>query len=165
VYSLGNKDGTDSFAKEAIDTMNLFLSENKDYMMMIVAGYKEEINNCFFKYNEGLRRRFMWYHTIEPYTAENLRDIFLSKLEQSEWTYDDKVTEYMLQTIRNHKELFPDNAGSIENFITLVKIKHGKRVLLLSVEHKKKITIEDIKNALTDQTKEKKQEEFMNMYM
>ena len=165
VYSLGNKDGTDSFAKEAIDTMNLFLSENKDYMMMIVAGYKEEINNCFFKYNEGLRRRFMWYHTIEPYTAENLRDIFLSKLEQSEWTYDDKVTEYMLQTIRNHKELFPDNAGSIENFITLVKIKHGKRVLLLSMEHKKKITIEDIKNALTDQTKEKKQEEFMNMYM
>lgn len=165
VYSLGNKDGTDSFAKEAIDTMNLFLSEHREHFMLIVAGYKEEIDSCFFKYNEGLRRRFMWYHTIDPYSPEQLRDIFLSKLVQSEWTYDEDVPETMLHVIRNHKHLFVDNAGSIENFITLLKIKHGKRVVLLSSEYKKLITPEDIQLAVKALEKDKKPEEFMTMYM
>jgi stage V sporulation protein K len=165
VYSLGNKDGTDSFAKEAIDTINLFLSEHRDHFMLIVAGYKEEIDSCFFKYNEGLRRRFMWYHTIEPYSPEQLRDIFLSKLVQSEWTYDENVPETMLHVIQNHKELFVDNAGSIENFITLLKIKHGKRVILLPSAYKKRITPKDLDMTVKTLEKEKKPKEFMTMYM
>ena len=165
VYSLGNKDGSDSFAKEAIDAINLFLSENRNHFMMIVAGYKEEINSCFFRYNEGLRRRFMWYHTIDPYSPEQLRDIFLSKLLQSEWSYDETVSDAILHAIRNHKELFQDNAGSVENFITALKIKHGKRVFLLPADQKKKISAEDIQSTLKSHEKPKSNEAFMSMYM
>lgn len=165
VYSLGNKDGGDSFAKEAIDTINLFLSEHKEECMMIVAGYKEEIEQCFFKYNEGLRRRFMWYHTIEPYTPEQLKDIFVTKIKQSKWFISEEVPDAMLKTIQNHKEAFLDNAGSIENFITLLKIKHSNRVLLLPSDKKKIITEEDIKMTVKDFEKKKKPDTFMSMYM
>ena len=166
VYSLGNKDGGDSFAKEAIDTINLFLSEHREEFMMIVAGYKEEVEQCFFKYNEGLRRRFMWYHTIEPYTPEQLRDIFLSKVKQSEWSYDETVSDAMLHILKNHADLFKDNAGSIENFITLVKIKHSVRVLLLPPEKKKILHELDLTAAVKDMQKTtKKADVFMTMYM
>ena len=164
VYSLGNKDGGDSFAKEAIDTINLFLSEHRDHFMMIVAGYKEEINQCFFKYNEGLRRRFMWYHTIDPYTPEQLRDIFMSKLKKSNWKWSEEVPESMLHVIRSHPHLFQDNAGSIENFITLLKIKHSNRVVLLDESFKKVITDKDIQHTIKASKKEK-EDSFMSMYM
>lgn len=165
VYSMGNKEGTDSFAKEAIDTINLFLSEHRDHFMMIVAGYHDEIQSCFFKYNEGLRRRFMWYHTIEPYSPEQLRDIFLSKLIQSDWTYRDDVPDAMLLAIRTDKELFVDQAGSIENFVTLLKIKHGTRVVLLPAEAKKRIVPEDIAVAIQSIKKKQKPADYLSMYM
>ena len=167
VYSLGNKDRTDSFTKECIDTINLFLSEHRDHFMMIVAGYKDEVDNCFFKYNEGLRRRFMWYHTIDTYSPENLRDIFLSKVVKSEWTVSDGVSEAMLNTIKTYPKLFPDNAGSIENFITLLKIKHASRVLLMPMEEKKRISTVDIDAVVKHQSKKEKKgdEPFLSMYM
>jgi SpoVK/Ycf46/Vps4 family AAA+-type ATPase len=165
VYSLGNKDGGDSFSKEAIDTINLFLSENRNHFMMIVAGYKEEINQCFFKLNEGLRRRFMWYHTIEPYSPEQLRDIFLSKLGQSGWKCTEDVPQIMLTEISSNPQLFVDNAGSIENFITLLKIKHSNRVVLLDEKFKKIITCEDIKTTIKSSQPVVKNESFMSMYM
>jgi SpoVK/Ycf46/Vps4 family AAA+-type ATPase len=165
VYSLGNKDGGDSFAKEAIDTINLFLSENRDHFMMVVAGYKDEINQCFFKYNEGLRRRFMWYHTIDPYSPEQLRDILLSKLTQSQWKYTADVKEAVLEAIKTNPELFLDNAGSVENFITLLKIKHSNRVLLLDPQYKKVITSQDIQVTVKASQPIKKKDNFMSMYL
>ena len=44
----------DSYAKECIDTITSFLSENREDFVCIVAGYKEGLDKCFFKYNEGL---------------------------------------------------------------------------------------------------------------
>ena len=45
-YSLGSADNRDSYAKEAIDTINAFLSEHKNDFVFIGAGYKEEIEKC-----------------------------------------------------------------------------------------------------------------------
>jgi stage V sporulation protein K len=165
VYSLGNKEGGDSFAKESIDTINLFLSEYRNEFMMIVAGYKDEIDQCFFKYNEGLKRRFMWYHTIEPYTKEELKEIFLLKIKQSEWTYADEVPICILEMIHRHPQLFVSNAGSIENILTLIKIKHSKRVFLLPAKEKKCINHQDIEVAINELTKSQKSPEYLNFYM
>ena len=59
VYALGpGQKDKDSFSKEAIDTLNAFLSEHKNDFCCIVAGYEEEIKKCFFSVNPGLKRRF-----------------------------------------------------------------------------------------------------------
>jgi len=106
----------------------------------------------------------MWYHTIDPYTPEQLRDIFISKLKQSNWKWSDDVYETMLQVIRSNPHLFQDNAGSIENFITLLKIKHSNRVVLLDESLKKVITSVDIQNSVKSSKKENN-ESYMSMYM
>ena len=48
VYSLGSKELRDSFSKEAIDTLNEHLTEMKNDFICIVAGYKDDVENCFF---------------------------------------------------------------------------------------------------------------------
>ena len=59
-YALGNPEKRDSFAKECIDTLCEALSDHKDNLMVIIAGYEEELKSCFFDYNQGLDSRFTW---------------------------------------------------------------------------------------------------------
>ena len=49
VYSLGpGQKDKDSFSKEAIDTLNVFLSEHKDNFCCIIAGYEKRYREMFF---------------------------------------------------------------------------------------------------------------------
>ena len=82
-YSLGNTEKRDSFAKECIDTLCEALSDNKDSLMVIIAGYEKELNECFFSYNEGLDSRFIWRFKVDDYVAEDLRDIFIKNARGS----------------------------------------------------------------------------------
>ena len=63
-YSLGNKEGSDSFSKECIDTINQNLTEKKGKVIVIIAGYKKQLEESFFSYNPGLIRRFPFRYTI-----------------------------------------------------------------------------------------------------
>jgi hypothetical protein len=47
-YSLGSNGSEDIYAKECIDTLNQYLSENVDKIICIIAGYKKELDSCFF---------------------------------------------------------------------------------------------------------------------
>ena len=59
-YALGNEQKKDSFAKECIDTLCEGLSDHKENLMVIIAGYEKELQSCFFDYNQGLESRFSW---------------------------------------------------------------------------------------------------------
>lgn len=149
IYSFGSKDGRDSFAKEAIDTINLFLSENKDDFMLIVGGYEAEVEECFFRQNAGLRRRFMWYHKIEPYTDLDLADIFFVKVSEMGWsTALDVTREWIAGLIKDNKDRFKDMGGSVENFLTLLKVQHSRRVFGRPQESKKVISRTDVQNTV-----------------
>ena len=160
VYSLGSEEGKDSFSREAIDQINLFLSENRDDFMMIVAGYESEIEQRFFRFNPGLKRRFMWYHTIDHYSPEELRQIFRLKMRQSGWSISNNCDKDVFNDI----DLFKDNGGAVENFITRLKIKHSLRVVQLPSRFKRLITQDDVNAALVD-VKRPKVEEYMSMYL
>ena len=84
-YSLGNDEQRDSFSKECLDTINLNLSENKKKFICIIAGYKESLNNSFFAYNEGLRRRFPFIYNIENYNYKELEKIFYKMINDINW--------------------------------------------------------------------------------
>ena len=47
-YALGNSEKTDSFSKECIYTLCEALSVYKDNLMVISAGYENELKECFF---------------------------------------------------------------------------------------------------------------------
>ena len=125
-YSLGSIDNRDSYAKEAIDCINQYLTENADKLICIIAGYKEELNECFFSQNKGLRRRFPWTFTIESFTKEELAQIFINKVNDTEEyeLHDDIDNKFLESKIK--KEYFNGNAGDIENIISRAKIINSR---------------------------------------
>ena len=147
VYSLGNKEGRDSYSKEAIDTITGFLSDHKNDFCCIIAGYEKEINECFFKVNRGLIRRFPWIHKIEPYNAVNLSNIAIMMIKNMKWDIgiDEKA---FVKLFEEHKDTFKYAGGDIETFLTKSKMLHAKRVFSLDKEHKFILTLEDFKNAI-----------------
>lgn len=166
VYSLGNSEGKDSYAKEAIDTINLFLSENKHNFMMIVAGYEEEIEKCFFSYNTGLKRRFMWHHKIKDYTAVHITEMFIQMINKQRWKIDENLTkEKMIEFFQKNFSKFSNFGGDIEKFLTQVKINHSTRVFSLSYHEKKVITKLDLEKSIIKMEEKKRDEPPPMMYL
>ncbi len=152
-YSLGTPNGGDSYAKECIDTINQNLTEKKNQLLVIIAGYEDALEDCFFAVNEGLNRRFPFRYTIESYTPEELAQIFCKMVKEintnpdNSWSVD--ITNSKLNDFfKSNSQLFPNFGGDIESFLLSVKIQHGIRVFCLPSECKRKITYEDLENAL-----------------
>jgi AAA+ superfamily predicted ATPase len=143
-YALGNKDGRDSYSKECIDTLNQNLSENKGNFLCIIAGYKEALNNNFFNYNEGLRRRFPFVYNIESYTHVELCNILYDIFRRDKWIC--QRDKRILQCLK--KINFKNMAGDIETLALKIKMEHSRRVLFLQKNKKKVIKLIDVKNAL-----------------
>jgi len=150
VYSLGcggnssgEGEGGDSFSKECIDTLCEALSDHKEDLMVIVAGYEQDIKESFFKMNSGLPSRFIWRFTVEEYTAKELMQIFLQKVEQNDWFFSD-ITELPIW-FENNREHFAYYGRDMEMLFTYTKVAHGRRIYGKSSEFRKKLNIADLK--------------------
>lgn len=153
VYAMAprNKD-RDSFAKEAIDTLNAFISEHKNDLCCIVAGYEDEVRNCFFSMNKGLESRFPWVHRIPEYTSNELYQIFMKMVKDIGW--DTSFEESTLTELLNkHKKYFKNAGRDIETFITKCKMVHSCRVFSMGKEHKFILTEGDVKKTLEEMEK------------
>jgi SpoVK/Ycf46/Vps4 family AAA+-type ATPase len=129
VYSLGNKDNGDSFSKECIDTLNQYLSEHVDDFVCVIAGYKDLVQECFFAANPGLERRFPWRFAIDPYTPDELTQIFKTQINECGWKLESDVTDkFITDLIRINKECFSGNGGDTRNLIDRCKIINARRV-------------------------------------
>jgi SpoVK/Ycf46/Vps4 family AAA+-type ATPase len=150
-YALGNPEVKDSFAKECIDTINQNLTEKKNQLLVIIAGYEDALEQCFFAFNEGLNRRFPFRYTIESYTNEELAQIFCKMVNEidlvNKWSIN-ITTDKLNKFFKDNYKLFPNFGGDVETFLFSVKIQHGIRVFCLSEIEKRKINIDDMFNAL-----------------
>jgi SpoVK/Ycf46/Vps4 family AAA+-type ATPase len=144
-YALGNSEKKDSFSKECIDTLCEALSDHKDNIMVIIAGYEKELKTCFFNYNDGLESRFTWRFKTDEYTGEELKEIFLKKVKEAGWKLAEN-TDIKDEWFKNNKDYFKYYGRDMETLFAKTKICHSRRVFLKSKEHKTKITMEDIEN-------------------
>ena len=142
-YALGNQEKKDSFSKEALDTLCELLSDYKNDIMVIIAGYREELDNCFFSYNPGLASRFAWQFEIEEYNAEQLSKIFRKKVEDAGWVLDDGVGDEVWFT--EHMEYFKNFGRDVENLFSKCKICHYRRIFG-KTEGRHKLLMKDLKN-------------------
>jgi hypothetical protein len=125
VYSLGNKYGGDSFSKECIDTINQYLSENAEDFICVIAGYKDQVQECFFDQNPGLERRFPWKFIIDDYNEIELCFIFKTQINNG-WEIE-LDNNYIIYNIKNNKELFKGNGGDTKNLVDKCKMAHARR--------------------------------------
>ena len=151
-YALGNVEKRDSFAKECIDTLCESLSAYKSSLMVIIAGYEEDLNKCFFSYNQGLNSRFPWRFNTNDYTATELNEIFNKKINDIKWSIKEPVAD---EWFENKKGYFKYFGRDIEVLLAKIKIVHARRVFCKPLNEKTVITLEDIDNGFnlfTDNT-------------
>jgi hypothetical protein len=152
-YALGNEEKRDSFSKECIDTLNQNLSERRDFLC-IIAGYKESLEKCFFKYNEGLNRRFTFRYDIEPYSWSELKKIFELKVNKGGFKTDydiknnDDPENIKVQNLfKQNKDKFPNSGGDMETLFLKAKIIHS-RTITNDALNKYILSYNDIKKGL-----------------
>ncbi|MGI9554767.1 MAG: AAA family ATPase [Vampirovibrionia bacterium] len=142
-YAMGNEEKRDSFSKEALDTLCELLSHHKSELMVIIAGYKEELDKCFFSYNPGLESRFAWKFEISPYNSEELTQIFNKKLHDACWFLDSKINlESWIEERMNH---FKSYGRDVENLFSKCKICHFRRIFGKK-DKARVISLEDLEN-------------------
>jgi SpoVK/Ycf46/Vps4 family AAA+-type ATPase len=176
-YSLGNNEKKDSFSKECIDTLCEALSDHKDNLMVIIAGYENELNECFFNYNQGLKSRFNWRFKVDNYTSNDLYNIFVKKIEDAGWsicTNEEGVKEIQPKWFEKNMVYFKYFGRDIENLFAKIKIMHSRRVFCKLQEEKTIITFEDLEKGFqtylqNDEIKNRKNDDYkksmMNFYV
>lgn len=136
-YSLGD----DNFSKECVDTLCEALSDQKDNIMVIVAGYENELNAQFFSLNSGLDSRFVWRFKIDNYVAKDLWEIFKKKVDDCKWKIGNVDGEKWFQ--KNY-DSFSGFGRDVESLLFKVKIAHSKRVYGKAECEKKVIELADL---------------------
>jgi AAA+ superfamily predicted ATPase len=146
-YSLANSDDLDSYSRECVDTLCEALSDKKDNLMVIIAGYEDQLNTYFFPANQGLESRFIWRFKIDNYTASELRSIFLKKVKLAGWSINDTIID--VKWFEKHKSKFKHYGRDMEQLFLYTKICHSKRIYGKPDIEKKHIVLEDINAGFT----------------
>jgi AAA+ superfamily predicted ATPase len=169
-YALGNNEKKDSFSKECIDTLCEALSNHKEDLMVIIAGYETELKECFFNYNQGLDSRFTWRFKTDEYKGEELHNIFLKKIKEINWevaemnSSDQKITKAWFEKNLDYFKFF---GRDIETLLAKTKIVHARRVFCKPQIDKMKITMKDLEKGFelylkNDEVKKRKEAESLN---
>ena len=132
VYSLGNKEKRDAFTKECIDTINQNLTEKTDKFLCIVAGYKDDVKECFLDYNKGLERRFPIRFELESYSEESLLQIMLKFVTDEKWSF--KENNKLLDLIKKNKDILKFQAGDIKTIFQFSKENYSLRLFNECIE-------------------------------
>ena len=98
--------GNEDFGKEAIATLVKRMEDNRDRLVVILAGYENEMQQ-FIESNPGLRSRFNRYIHFEDYSADELKQIFLGMLQK----YDFSLQEDGERVLTEHLEKCVVNKG------------------------------------------------------
>lgn len=101
-YALKTKED-DFFGQEAIDTLVSLMENHRDDLVVIIAGYPDEMDE-FMLTNPGLKSRFPKTITFHDYSPEELLSIFLSMLRASDYIAEKDAklaaTEYLVNKSR-----------------------------------------------------------------
>jgi chromosomal replication initiation ATPase DnaA len=144
-YSLGTSSGNDSFSRECIDTLCESMSDHKDDLMVIIAGYENELKEHFFSVNPGLESRFIWKFTIDKYSPEEMRQILHKKILEEDWLLDID-TKTQSAWFEKNKDDFKHYGRDMEQLLLHIKVVHSRRIYGLSRDLCKKITMVDLEN-------------------
>jgi AAA+ superfamily predicted ATPase len=128
-YSLISTSEND-YGKEAIATLLKRMEDNRDRLVVILAGYTNEMQN-FIDSNPGLQSRFNRYIEFPDYSVEELFQIFELNLKQFDYALaEDAINplqEFLTQTIFNKDTNF-GNARFIRNLFEKTIEKQANRL-------------------------------------
>ena len=139
-YTLASEDDK-GFGQEAIDTILKYMEDNRDNIVVVVAGYDELMEN-FINSNPGLRSRFTRYIHFDDYKPDELMAIFMQSVDKNQYKLGrgvkTKLKSYLDELYKNRDENF-GNGRTIRTYFEQVITNQANRLAL-----EKDITKEDL---------------------
>lgn len=143
--SNGNSGDADSYSKECLDTLCEALSAHKEDLMVIIAGYEDELKKTFFSANQGLDSRFIWRFTIDSYSYKELMQIFKKKVQENGWSFSVDVDDTTLaKWFDKYSTTFTYYGRDMELLFSYTKVSHGRRIYGKPEDQRKMLTIVDL---------------------
>lgn len=130
-YALTVGKGDGDFGQEAVDTLLKAMEDNRDSLIVIVAGYPDLMEE-FLSSNPGLRSRFSRFILFEDYTPEELFEILLSMCKKQEYILSDEAGEVVKEFLRRRCANKPDNfanARDVRNLLERAITNQAARVI------------------------------------
>ena len=111
-YALSRSDAQgDPFGLEAIDTLVKYIEDSREDLVVILAGYTEEMNH-FLKTNPGLKSRFPHIVEFPDYSPEELLEIAEVSAKKKEYTIDEGCKEPLKQYFANQQIPGKNDSGN-----------------------------------------------------
>ena len=117
---------TDSYGREALTTINQYMDEHSDKLIVVFAGYKEDIYNNLFKSQKGLESRFTHKFEIERYDYKELTEIFIQRLKYSEWHISN--SDSLQKLIQDNYKLFEYQGRDMDTLALYTKNIISERI-------------------------------------
>ncbi|MBR4674267.1 MAG: AAA family ATPase [Victivallales bacterium] len=126
--------GTNDYGNEAIATLLKRMEDDRDRLIVIVAGYPEEMNK-FIDANPGLQSRFTRYIYFPDYTNAELADMFRLYARKSHYVlseeFDSNLVGCMQYLTKNRDKNF-GNGRFARNLFEKAIEKQANRLTTLS---------------------------------
>ena len=158
-YSLSSNSGNNDFGSEAIDTLVKIMEDHRDNLVVIVAGYRDEMQQ-FLKSNTGLISRFNKFIDFPDYTVDELIQILNTMAGKSGFSIEEKAFHTIRIKLENLQEDMESrmstevikefgNARGIRNIFEKMVVNHANRVVGMNdptKEQLSEILLEDTVN-------------------
>jgi len=127
-YYLYKPDNERDYGSEAIEILLQVMENQRDDLVVILAGYKEPMDK-FYESNPGLSSRIANHIDFPDYTVEELLKIAKMMLEEQQYQLTSQaevaLTDYISR--RKQKPLFA-NARSIKNALDRARMRQANRI-------------------------------------
>jgi stage V sporulation protein K len=143
-YSLSSSN-SDTYGDEAINVLLKRMEDDRDRLVVIVAGYTHEMEG-FINSNPGLQSRFNRYIEFEDYNAFELTKIFESLIIKNEYKLDnlakDKIFQHFDSITKNNSKDF-GNGRYVRNLFEHVIQEHAN--FITKIPNPTEVDLETIK--------------------
>jgi len=116
-YALVPENASQDYGQEAISTLLKRMEDDRDKLVVIIAGYTNEMKR-FIDSNPGLQSRFNRYINFPDYTAGELTDIFKMYMKKNQYTLESEAEEMLRERLTyavDHKDRNFGNARYVRN--------------------------------------------------
>ncbi|OPJ62653.1 AAA family ATPase [Clostridium chromiireducens] len=148
-YSLNGSGGND-FGKEAIATLIKEMEDNRDKLVVIMAGYTKEMKDLV-NLNPGMESRIKLVVEFSDYDAGELMEIFEGLCIRESYVLTEEAKQELTSEFEiqyNNKDKNFGNGRLVRKYFEKIKMKQAGRIIKDDIRDKEellKIIIDDIK--------------------
>lgn len=128
-YYLYRPENERDYGQEAIEMLLMAMENQRDDLVVILAGYQDRMN-VFFQANPGFHSRIAHHIHFPDYTPDELTQIAELMLERQRYRFDDAARQAFREylALRIQQPHF-SNARSVRNAIDRFKLRQANRLI------------------------------------